>query len=324
MSAPTSGRDAAALSALLPAGLLGVGLAWLLARPDFAPAAALIRVVADGTGATVLGLAALPRLHERLRTPWLAMAVLGGVWWVAEAGVLVCGAAEVVGVPVVDLGAGQFADYVGQVGTGRIGLAVLLGVAVLTGYSALAFRRDGRSWPAEPSADLVLVFAAVALALRPVTGHMSQQPLGSVLAAAHALAAAAWLGLLVALALVARGRAEWAAALPRYSALALPLAAVVATTGVLNGFIRLAADDPARPAGLVGTGLVGTGYGRVLLAKATVLVALLALGWWWRRDWVRRASGHRMSAGDSLRRAVLDAALMTIAFGLAAALAVTA
>ncbi|WP_051026436.1 CopD family protein [Nocardia higoensis] len=309
MSSPTTGRDSAALLAVVPAGLLGVGLAWLLAGPDVAPAAGLVRVVADCAGATVLGLAALPRLHDRLGTPWLPLAVLGGIWWVAEAGVLVTAAAEVVGVGVTDLGAGQFTTYLSQVGGGRIGLAVLIGIALLTGYSALAFRRG-----ADLSADLVLVFAAVALALRPVTGHMSQQPLGSALAAVHALAAAAWLGLLVALALVVRGRGEWAVALPRYSAIALPLVGVVAATGVLNAVIRL--GSPAD--------LFGTGYGRILAAKATVLLALLALGWWWRRDWVRRAGGHRMSAADSLRRAVLEVTLMAVAFGLAAALAVTA
>jgi len=309
VSTPTTGRDATALLAIVPAGLLGVGLAWALARPDVALVAGLVRVSADCAGATVLGLAALPRLHDRLRTPWLLLAVLGGIWWVAEAAVLVSAAAEVVGVAVRDLGADQFTSYLSEVSAGRIGVAVLIGIAVLTGYSALAFRRDTGL-----SADLVLVFAAVVLALRPVTGHMSQQPLGSVLAAVHALAAAGWLGLLVALALVVRGRGEWAATLPRYSAIAVPLVGVVAVTGLLNGLIRL--GGPAD--------LFGTGYGRILAAKAVVLLGLLALGWWWRRDWVRRAGGHRMSAADSLRRAVLEVASMAVAFGLAAALAVTA
>lgn len=295
--------------AVVPAGLLGVGLAWSLARPDVALVAGTVRVLADCVGATVLGLAALPRLHDRLRTPWLLLAVLGGIWWAAEVAVLVSAAAEVVGTAVSDLSAEQFTTYSSEVSGGRIGLAVLIGIAALTGYSALAFRRD-----ADLSADLVLVFAAVALALRPITGHMSQQPLGSVLAAVHALAAATWLGVLVALALVVRGRGEWAAALPRYSAIALPSAGVVAATGALNGVIRL--GGPAE--------LFDTGYGRILAAKATVLIGLLVLGWWWRRYWVRRARGHRMSAADSLRRAVLDVALMAVAFGLAAALAVTA
>jgi putative copper resistance protein D len=143
---------------------------------------------------------------------------------------------------------------------------------------------------------------------------MSQQPFGSVLAAVHALAASAWFGLLIALALVVRTRGEWAVALPRYSAVALPLIAAVAVTGIVNGLVRLHGITP----------FVTTGYGRILLAKTIVLIGLLGLGWWWRRSWVPQATNHRMRAEESLRRAVIEVVVMGIAFGLAATLAVTA
>ncbi|WP_067800482.1 CopD family protein [Nocardia beijingensis] len=293
----------------VPAGLLGVALAWILILPGPLPGEAVVRVVADGVGATALGLAALPRVAPRSRTPWRLLAVLAGIWAVAEFAVLIFEAAEVVGVPVRELGAGEFGTYLVDVSGGQVGLAILVGVATVAGGSALAFRR-----PESASADLVLVFAAVALALRPITGHMSQQAFGSVLAAVHALAAGAWFGLLVALALVVRTRGEWAVVLPRYSAVALPLVAVVAVTGLLNGLIRVGGFAP----------FVSTGYGRILLAKTVVLLGLLALGWWWRRSWVPKAADHRMDAKDSLRRAVAEVVVMALAFGLAAALAVTA
>ncbi|MGV9541142.1 CopD family protein [Nocardia beijingensis] len=293
----------------VPAGLLGVALAWVLILPVPLPGEAVVRVVADGVGATALGLAALPRVAPRSRTPWRLLAVLAGIWAVAEFAVLIFEAAEVVGVPVRELGAGEFGTYLVDVSGGQVGLAILVGVATVAGGSALAFRR-----PESASADLVLVFAAVALALRPITGHMSQQAFGSVLAAVHALAAGAWFGLLVALALVVRTRGEWAVVLPRYSAVALPLVAVVAVTGLLNGLIRVGGFAP----------FVSTGYGRILLAKTVVLLGLLALGWWWRRSWVPKAADHRMDAKDSLRRAVAEVVVMALAFGLAAALAVTA
>ncbi|MGV9721910.1 CopD family protein [Nocardia beijingensis] len=293
----------------VPAGLLGVALAWVLILPGPLPGEAVVRVVADGVGATALGLAALPRVAPRSRTPWRLLAVLAGIWAVAEFAVLIFEAAEVVGVPVRELGAGEFGTYLVDVSGGQVGLAILVGVATVAGGSALAFRR-----PESASADLVLVFAAVALALRPITGHMSQQAFGSVLAAVHALAAGAWFGLLVALALVVRTRGEWAVVLPRYSAVALPLVAVVAVTGLLNGLIRVGGFAP----------FVSTGYGRILLAKTVVLLGLLALGWWWRRSWVPKAADHRMDAKDSLRRAVAEVVVMAVAFGLAAVLAVTA
>ncbi|WUD69877.1 CopD family protein [Nocardia sp. NBC_00508] len=298
-----------ALLLAVPSGLLGVALAWVLILPGPLPAEAVVRVVADGVGATALGLAALPRVAPRLRTPWRLLAVLAGVWAIAEFAVLVFEAADVVGVPVADLGAAEFGTYLVDVSGGQVGIAILIGVGAVAGGSALAFRR-----PRSASTDLVLVFAAVALALRPITGHMSQQAFGSVLAAVHALAAAAWFGVLIALALVVRTRGEWAVVLPRYSAVALPLVVTVGMTGLLNGLVRVGGIGP----------FVTTGYGRILLAKTVVLLGLLALGWWWRRSWVPRAADHRMGAEASLRRAVAEVVVMALAFGLAAALAVTA
>ncbi|MFE9582934.1 CopD family protein [Nocardia sp. NPDC006044] len=294
---------------IVPAGLLGVVLAWGLALPAGFAAAATVRVLADGVGATVLGLAALPRLHARLTPPWRLLAVLAGFWCGTEFAVLVFEAADVVGVPVGRLAAGEFGTFLVDLSGGQIGIAVLVGVGAVAVYSAVAFRRADIA-----SADLVLVFAAVALALRPITGHMSQQTFGSVLAAVHALAAAAWFGLLVALALVVRTRGEWAVVLPRYSAMALPLVAAVGVTGLLNGLVRVGGMTP----------FVTTGYGRILLAKTVVLLGLLALGWWWRRSWVRLAADHRMTAEASLRRATIEVVVMALAFGLAATLAVTA
>ncbi|WP_280482110.1 copper resistance D family protein [Nocardia cyriacigeorgica] len=303
----TGGRDRRpALLLVVPSGLLGVLLAWALTAMT---AESAVRVLADLAGATVLGLAALPRVHERLRPPWRLLAVLAGIWCGTEFVVLVFEAADVVGVRVGALDAGRFATFLTELSGGQVGIAILLGTGAIACYAALAFRR-----PETASPDLVLVFVAVALTLRPITGHMSQQPFGSVLAAVHALAAGAWLGLLIGLALVVRSRGEWALALPRYSAVALPLVAVVAVTGLVNGLVRIGGITP----------LVQTGYGRVLLAKTLILAVLLALGWWWRRDWVGRAADHRMPAEASLRRATIEVVVMAAAFGLAATLAVTA
>ncbi|MBF6084515.1 CopD family protein [Nocardia cyriacigeorgica] len=303
----TGGRDRRpALLLVVPSGLLGVLAAWALTAVT---AESAVRVLADLAGATVLGLAALPRIQQRLVPPWRLLAVIAGIWCGTEFVVLVFEAADVVGVPVGALDAGRFGTFLTELSGGQVGIAILLGTGAIACYAALAFRR-----PETASPDLVLVFAAVALTLRPITGHMSQQPFGSVLAAVHALAAGAWLGLLIGLALVVRSRGEWARALPRYSAVALPLVAVVAVTGLVNGLVRVGGLGP----------LVQTGYGRVLLAKTLILAVLLALGWWWRRDWVGRAAEHRMSAEASLRRATVEVVVMASAFGLAATLAVTA
>ncbi|MFI5778503.1 copper resistance D family protein [Nocardia sp. NPDC051570] len=294
---------------VVPAAVFGAALALLLAAPDAVQGEAPMRALADCAGATVLGLAALPRLHERLTPPWRLLAALGGLWTAMEFAVLACEAAQVVGVPVSGLGAGDFGTYLIRVTGGQIGIAILTGTLVVTGYCALAYRRPERA-----AAEPVLVFAAVAVVLRPITGHMSQQPLGSVLGAVHALAAAGWFGMLLALALVLRTRGEWAVVLPRYSSWALPAAATVAVTGICNGLVRVKGLAP----------LVDTGYGRILLAKTVLMAALLLLGWWWRRTWVPQASEHRLDAEASLTRAIAEVVVMALVFGLAAALAVTA
>ncbi|MFD4458305.1 copper resistance D family protein [Nocardia sp. NPDC058480] len=291
------------------AALVGVALALILRRSGGFAWVALARVLADCAGAVVIGLAALPRLNDRLTVTWRPLAALAGIWFAAEFTVLVCEAAEIVGVPVAQLGASDFITFLGRLSGGQIGIAILFCTGAIACYAALAFRR-----PDTASADLVLVFAAVALSLRPITGHMSQQMFGSVLAAIHALAAACWLGLLLAMVLVLRTRGEWAATLPRYSTFAAPLVCVVALTGLVNGVVRLGGI----------TGLLTSGYGRILLAKLTIACGLVALGWWWRRTWVRKAADHRVTAEISLRNAAAEVLVMAVAFGLAATLAVTA
>lgn len=302
---PSGTDDRFTLGLVIPAGLLGVLLAWALAG---VPAASAVRCCADIAGAAVLGLAALPRLADRIELPWRMIAVLAGLWCCLEFATLVFAAGEVVGSGVSALSPADFGIYLTRISAGQIGLAILLATGAIAVYAAIAFRRPGQRTP-----DLVLVFAAVSVTLRPITGHMSQQAAGSVLAGVHALAASTWLGLLLALALVVRGRRGWADALPRYSGVALPMIAAVALTGVINGLVRLGGIAP----------FFTTGYGRIMLAKTVLLAVLLVLGWWWRRSWVVAAARHQMPAERSLRRAVIELAVMALVFGLAASLAIT-
>ncbi|MEC3957992.1 CopD family protein [Nocardia sp. CDC153] len=294
---------------VIPVALDGAALAWILAGNDPVQAEAPVRVLADCAGAGVLGLAALPRLWDRLAPRWRLLTLLAAVWGAMEFGMLVLEAAEVQGVAEQRMSAAQFGDYLAHVSGGQIGIAILLGCGAVTVYSAFGFRNPDRA-----TADLVLVFTAVTLTLRPITGHMSQQTLGSVLAAVHALAAATWFGVLLALALTVRTRGEWANLLPRYSKWALPLVVTVLCTGVINGLVRIGGLTP----------LVESGYGRILLAKTVVLCLLVATGWWWRRTWVPRAADHRLTADASLRRAIVEILVMALVFGLAGTLAITA
>ncbi|MFC9786814.1 CopD family protein [Rhodococcus sp. NPDC127528] len=316
MGGPARRTSPGLLLLAAPAGLAGVGLAWLLAAPDGPEASSLIRVLADCLGATVLGVTVLAWLQRSQRRPvldrsalWRPLAALAGAWTVAEAALLVAAAAETSEVGASALSSTAFGRFVGQISAGQIGAAVVACTAAVAVLAAAAFRR-GAAWPLTP----VAVLATVALLARPVTGHMSAQALGSVFVAAHVLAAALWLGPLAAMALLLRARGAWAVLLPRYSDLAWRCVAALAVTGVVDAAVKLG-DVEA---------LVLTGYGRILLAKVAALIGLGALGWWWRRNWVPAAGAHRVTADDSLRRAVVEVVAMAVAFGLAAALATTA
>ena len=305
---PTSAHARWALLLAVPATTLGVALGWALAAGQDHHPDTLVRAAAGGLGSSVVGLGLLPRLNGTA-VPWRAAAGVATAWTVLEILLLVlaAGAAEDAGFGGLSLA--EFGEFLTGLSTGRVDALVTLCAAASAGYAAWAYRGS-----AARSADPMVALAAIGLVLRPVTGHLSQQPFGSLLGAAHTLAAATWFGLLVAIALVARSRRDWAALLPAYSTWALRCVAVVAATGVVNALVREGGLAP----------FVETGYGRMLLAKLVLLVGLVGLGWWWRRVWVGPAAQHRVDTEVSLRRAVGEVAAMAVVFGLAAALATAA
>ncbi|UYP19125.1 CopD family protein [Rhodococcus sp. Z13] len=290
----------------------GLAVAGSLAIPD---GSGSVRALALCAGSAVLGLAVLGSMVQNERRPavspddvWRTIAAVGGLWLVLASIDLVRAAAATAGVPVTGLGVDRFVEYLTDSGAGRVDGGAWVCVLACTLVAAVAYRRSA-SWSTAP----VLVAAGLALIARPVTGHMAQQPLGSLLNAVHVLAAAIWFGVLLALALTVRGRGAWAELLPRYSQLALWCVISLVVSGVVDGAVRLGSVSA----------LLGTGYGRILLAKAVVLVALLLLARVWRRRWVPGAASHRVSAEESLRNAVLEVCAMSVALGLAAALATT-
>ena len=290
----------------------GIAVAGSLALPE---ASGSVRAMGLSVGSTVLGLAVLATMVQRQRRPavtpdvlWRTIAAVGGVWLVFASIDLAWAASTASDVPVADLDVGRFGEYIATT-TGRVDAAAWLCVAASTLIAAVAYRRSA-SWSTVP----VLVAAALALIARPVTGHMAQQPLGSLFNAVHVLAAAVWFGVLVALAVTARGRGAWAELLPRYSQLALRCVAALVVTGVIDAAVRLGSVSA----------LLGTGYGRIVLAKTIVLGALLVFAWNWRRNWVPAAAAHRLPEEESLRNAVLEVCAMSVALGLAAGLATTA
>jgi putative copper export protein len=147
-------------------------------------------------------------------------------------------------------------------GRNRLALAALAALALAT------------AGVARPAGDRLLrLWAAAALLLLPGLGHAAAETEGLlaawVRAVVHAAAASAWLGTLALLAPVWwHGVPSLLRSLPRYGQVALVAAPVTLLSGVATAWPRVGGI----------AGLVGSGYGQLVLAKATLALLLLALG----------------------------------------------
>ncbi|MEU9189122.1 CopD family protein [Streptomyces sp. NPDC048484] len=150
---------------------------------------------------------------------------------------------------------------------------------VVMGLCALSRRPAAQVWP------LAAIAVAEALRAHPTT---EQSPLiGSGLTLVHVTCAALWAGgLLYVLRTLLRWRhtapGEGAALLGLYARVAAVLLAVITATGVCSTLRRM-------PPGTVLDQLTTTAYGRTLLAKVLLVVAVAALALWARRRLHRAA-----------------------------------
>jgi len=156
------------------------------------------------------------------------------------------------------------------------------------------------------------VGAFLPLLLTGHTGHGDQQAAAVVGLATHVLAAAVWLGGLLALGVHVRSADLLAEALPRYSRVALACFALVAVSGVVMGWVAL--TEPQQ--------LLTTAYGQLLLAKTAALGSLGVLGHWHRQRTLPAAAAWRPRA--FVRLAAVELVVMVATAGLAVGLSRTA
>lgn len=273
---------------------------------------ALIRALADGAAIVTLGLAAVPLLEsdryraELSRRAAGPLAVAAAIWLLAEIVRLTVEAAQTAGVGFWQIGVRTLTDFGLHTASGRSGLVGIV-AALVVGVVSILVPRGATTTSASVGV------AAVGMAARTLTGHLSESPIGGMAVAVHALAAAVWCGVLAALVLTVTHRGQWARVLPRFSQLSLSCVGVLLIAGVAGAAIKL--NSPAE--------LWGTGYGRLLAAKVAVTVILLVLAWRNRSQWLPAARAHRSSAALSQHRSLVELGMMAVAVTLAAALAVT-
>lgn len=287
-----------------PAGIPDAGpfVGWALPAVDYFTQLAAVAVVGFLLAAVFL----LPTGHyvvEGLSVSAVTLASRwAAVWSIATIVQFVLTVSDVFARPLTDLSFSLFSSLVTETSLGRALLAQAFAAAVV----AFACRWTIGVRP-------LAVWLGVSLAtLLPVslTGHAASSgshDLATTSLFLHVVGVSIWVGGLIALGWVAvRGSKRLPAAIARYSALALWAFVLVAASGVANGSVRL----------LGWADVLGSWYGRLLVAKTVALVLLALAGWWQRR---------RIVAGDGgfLAIATSEILLMVATIGLAVGLART-
>ena len=240
------------------------------------------------------------RLFAVARWSVIASIASGAAWLAAQAAVMSgVQAAQAMNRETLGLVLGN--TVFGHVWVLRLGLIVVL-VAVL-----LALRRSAGDPRRSRLAIVAAVIAAAYLGSLAWAGHaVAGAELGDfeqiIADVAHLLAAGAWLGALPALVgLLASTHAPDAVAQAtrRYSNLGMASVCVLVVSGLINAWYQVG-DVPA---------LIGTEYGRLLLAKLGLFAAILGLAVINRGHLTPRLAGGDRGALRSLRRnAVLEIA----------------
>lgn len=258
-------------------------------------------------GFVVVGGLLLPRVDHRL-VRLASLAAL--VWLAALIAQIPLTVSELLGRPLSDsLDPLIVTSLLTQTQLGQILVAqiVLVSLVALLGWAIL-----GRV-----TAAIVFALAAVAAGLTGLMGHSglhAGHTSASISLAIHLVAGAVWVGGLIATCShVMRHPEASAVAIRRFSVLALVCVILLAESGLLNASLRV--DGVAS--------LITTAYGTLLLAKATLLAALIVFGWRQRRRVVPAAD---TDGGRSLlvRFAAYEVLLMGIAIGISVALSRTA
>ncbi len=267
--------------------------------------ALVVRVVHDLAAATTVGAfllagTVLPDPAQARRAARLGTGA-AVAWTVAALVGTVLGFADAVGLPLTSADLpGQFAAYALTIDTTLVGLAstvVALAVALLG-----AFTRPRRATWVLTSGLAALGIVIVGLGGHTGTSDQHQTAVDAL--GLHLLGATVWVGGLAALLLVGPG----AAAVRRYSSLALVAYLGVAVSGVLTATTRL------------GTwGDLLTPYGRLILVKTGALLILGAAGWAHRRRSIADLEGGQPTGFRRL--AVGEVLVMAATFGIATALA---
>jgi putative copper export protein/mono/diheme cytochrome c family protein len=275
-----------------------------------------------GAGNAILDGYDVSRWPVRMAVWGLVASIASGVAWLAIEAAVMSGMSleQALNRTTVALVLGE--TLFGRVWVLRAAVGIGLGVLLTAIIMARDDRRRSRLTPG------AAVLAAVYLATLAWAGHAAAGPpeersLHLTSDAVHLLAAGAWLGALPGLAFLL-GRAQRISNVPsldtaadvtrRFSALGVASVGALLLSGLANTWY-LVGDVPA---------LVGTDYGRVLLAKLALFAAMITLALVNRLRLTPRLHTHDRAALRGLRRnALLEAAAGLLVLSLVGLLGIT-
>ncbi|WP_026421275.1 cytochrome c oxidase assembly protein [Actinokineospora inagensis] len=239
----------------------------------------------------------------------LRMASWGAaVWFIGALASAPFTAADAVGQSITTVLRGDVLfDLVGSLSQSQAWL-LTAGIALVV----LVATRFVLSWGWTAALFVVAVVGIVPVA---VTGHSSaggQHDVATNSLLFHLVAAALWVGGLIALLAHGRRRGEHLAlAASRFSRMAFVCWLVMAVSGVVNALVRLPLSD-----------LFSTWYGALVLAKTAALLILGVFGYFQRERGVRGIV-EKGTGGALVRLAAVEVLIMILTIGIAAALART-
>ncbi|MGS0685071.1 copper resistance D family protein [Nakamurella sp. GG22] len=252
----------------------------------------------------------VPRCHEAAHR---RLAVITARWaaaWAASSlAVLVLTMSDAMGVPLLEL-SGRLDVVAVLLGSPSM-LGQLTTLWVACGAALFAARPSGR---AATGAGLVVVAAALLPAtLAGHAGHHNSPTMAMTVLAVHVLAAAVWIGGLLALTLHLRAFPDALRdSLPRFSSTALLCAIGVGVSGVAESAIML--DTWGQ--------LVESDRGHLMIAKVVALAVLLCIGYWHRSSTMGAAAAGRL--WPLIRLAGVELVVMGATVGIAVVLSGTA
>ena len=205
-------------------------------------------------------------VSRRGRTALVRAAIAAGIWCVASLISALFTLSDILGVSLgTALSPETITTYAWDIQNVRT-LLISGALAVVVGVGAFVTARL-------TSATAWLVLACVGVGVPALAGHaagLGDHTLALVNGVAHAVAAAVWIGGVMALATLAWPRdVGLRVAAQRFSPLALVCVLVLAASGFINAYTRLAHPSD----------LVTSGYGRLVLIKTILLLVLIGFGY---------------------------------------------